>query len=409
MTSRLSGPLRGAARLALSLAFFTTAISPARSQNAEPDASAALRGFRVHEWGTFTVLSGSDGEPVRWFQPPKDLTELPRFVGINPAGAKSAPVPSLLRMETPVLYFYPPAPLKVRLRAALKSGSITEWFPAPLPPASPAAAGDGSVVWSGELLPPTDPVARQRIPAVGQDAVGRHYVHARAVPEAWLFRSDAPTQGDAPNTDHFIFYRGKGDAGTAYTASAPDDQTVRLHGPSGSAPIPFALALSVTPAGTIWTRMPAPGGAAPAEAALDGPRLPTASASPAIAAALREALVAAGLTPPEAAGMVATWEGQWFEEPGTRILAILPRSMVDALLPLAIEPKPETLVRVFVARFEVLTPSREAALAKLYAEPATAALPERRQATLDALHLGRFGEGAITRVQALLRREGGAQ
>jgi len=53
--------------------------------------------------------------------------------------------------------------------------------------------------------------------------------------------------------------------------------------------------------------------------------------------------------------MVRTWEDSWFEE-GFRAFYVLPRQQSDAILPLAITPKPNKLVRVLVGRMEIMTP-----------------------------------------------------
>ena len=59
-----------------------------------------------------------------------------------------------------------------------------------------------------------------------------------------------------------------------------------------------------------------------------------------LTASMVSALTEAGLTPDESAAMVATWDKQWYEEPGQRVFSILPEPVVDALLPLKITPKP---------------------------------------------------------------------
>src|SRR5580698_3197799 len=46
-------------------------------------ADAAPAKLEVHEWGTFTMVSGSDGAPLRWYQPRESLAELPPFVQHN--------------------------------------------------------------------------------------------------------------------------------------------------------------------------------------------------------------------------------------------------------------------------------------------------------------------------------------
>jgi hypothetical protein len=71
---------------------------------------------------------------------------------------------------------------------------------------------------------------------------------------------------------------------------------------------------------------------------------------------LAAALVEFGLYPKEAAAMIETWRDSWFEA-GTRVIYIVPRSMVDAVLPLSVSPVATSLARVFVGRIEVLSPA----------------------------------------------------
>ena len=63
-----------------------------------------------------------------------------------------------------------------------------------------------------------------------------------------------------------------------------------------------------------------------------------------------------GLYRKEARAMIQTWRDSWFEE-GLRVFYILPRSRVDALLPISIHPAAEQLGRVFVGRVKLLSPS----------------------------------------------------
>ena len=100
--------------------------------------------------------------------------------------------------------------------------------------------------------------------------------------------------------------------------------------------------------------------------------------------------------------MVATWRDVWFREPGTRILALLPRAWVDSVLPLSITPAPQKLTRVFVARFEVFTPSQEKALLALLDEDVKPGA--EKVAQFKALQLGRFAQAGLQRVQDLQNR-----
>jgi hypothetical protein len=71
---------------------------------------------------------------------------------------------------------------------------------------------------------------------------------------------------------------------------------------------------------------------------------------------LEEVLVGQGLYRDEAHAMIETWNDSWFEE-GSRLIYIVPRSFIDNLLPLTIDPAPEQIVRVFVGRLEIVTPA----------------------------------------------------
>ena len=48
---------------------------------------ASLQALEVHEWGTFTVLSSSQGSAVDWYQPFSDINQLPPFT-YNPMAMK---------------------------------------------------------------------------------------------------------------------------------------------------------------------------------------------------------------------------------------------------------------------------------------------------------------------------------
>lgn len=104
----------------------------------------------AHEWGTFTSVAGPDGDPVSWNAltgPP----ELPCFVNVSHVVFKSA-ISALVRMETPVLYFYSPRPAKVSVDVDFPLGSITEWYPS-----TPTAGGRRLHYDAVELMPGPDP------------------------------------------------------------------------------------------------------------------------------------------------------------------------------------------------------------------------------------------------------------
>lgn len=75
-----------------------------------------------------------------------------------------------------------------------------------------------------------------------------------------------------------------------------------------------------------------------------------------LGAAVLKALEASGLYQDEARAMVATWSRSWFQANGSRVIYVLPRQQVDAMLPLWLSPAPRELVRTLVGRIEFITP-----------------------------------------------------
>ncbi len=53
--------------------------------------------------------------------------------------------------------------------------------------------------------------------------------------------------------------------------------------------------------------------------------------------------------------LLETWRDSCFEK-RLRVFYLLPRTKLDALLPMTIKPTPEQLSRVFVGRVEMLSP-----------------------------------------------------
>ena len=88
----------------------------------------------------------------------------------------------------------------------------------------------------------------------------------------------------------------------------------------------------------------------------DPPALEGESVTP--IAELERILVAHGLYQKEARAMIETWRDSWFEE-GTRLFYLVSPRALDAILPLAIDPRPSGIARVFVGRMELITSTTE--------------------------------------------------
>jgi hypothetical protein len=103
---------------------------------------------------------------------------------------------------------------------------------------------------------------------------------------------------------------------------------------------------------------------------------------------LEEILVGQGLYRDEAHAMVETWKDSWFEE-GSRLIYIVPRGFIDNVLPLTIDPVPGQVVRVFVGRLEIVTPTTAMAV--------KAAIAHNDEETLNKY--GRFLEPILQTVK----------
>ena len=116
-------------------------------------------GLTVHEWGTFSTFSGSDGKNLKFY--PND-DDLPAFVhGYLSRQSKAGPAGGTVSLETPVLYFYADRPLTASVHVEFPKGTLTEWYPQakrtdgrPLAGDAPPSTldWDGIKVLSGETL-----------------------------------------------------------------------------------------------------------------------------------------------------------------------------------------------------------------------------------------------------------------
>lgn len=401
----------------------------------------SLQALEVHEWGTFTVLVSSNGQTVNWYQPYSDIAKLPPFVQGDLARMKFNIQKASVRMETPVIYFYPEKEMPISVRVAFSEGMITERFPAstnePFAPAGsmaiasfPANELAACVVtpptseqifnrrleefkvvrqptvtrWAGRLLPP-DHADAKLIPAVAKGA-GENYAAARNVPDAWIFRSDSKGYLNTEPVEKFIFYRGAGEAHLPYRVRMSGDDSVTFDNYSQSANT-FQVALRVKDGKASWKQLPntpGPSKDANRSSSIVFPEetISLEQADKELRAAFLDALTENGLTKPEAQAMIDTWNHTWFAEPGQRVFTIVDRTWVDSVLPLGITPEPKKTERVFVARFEMLSPSAEKQLETIMTQSSAS---EESMKQLAALELGRFQNGAVEHVAEKIKQE----
>ena len=316
----------------------------------------------AHEWGTFTSIAGNDGRAVEWApltgvwpHSPEAATadDLPSFVEhFGYAGFKVG-LRGTVRMETPVIYLYSPRNVDVSVHVALSRGLITEWYPHAgriSPAGNPRSSylsknnEDGSISWDAVHVRP------DLAPDFARENLGTHYYAARAT-------SASPVSVQTPKgeqRERFLFYRGVSAFSVPLSARVASDGSVLVKN----------LAREEIPNLVLFERRSEKMGYRifndlRDQTMLEPPELTANIES--LYADLEQMLETRGLFQDEAHAMIQTWQNSWFEE-GSRLFYIVPRSFVDAILPLTINPAPGRTVRVFVGRIELVTPATQNAL-----------------------------------------------
>ncbi|MFY9555522.1 MAG: hypothetical protein WAV47_12490, partial [Blastocatellia bacterium] len=186
-------------------------------------------GLIVHEWGTFTSVAGKDGVAVEW-RPLNGKNDLPTFVydmsglatgtGLrNGRQCVKCDMEAVVRMETPVIYFYTERETTVSVRVDFLQGKITEWYPQARSAYVPAAAdawAPSTIDW-GRIT--VIPGSEERFPVEAQPS---HYYPARETDAAPL--RVCGSKGE--QREKFLFYRGVGKFDPPLTAKLDDGSVV---------------------------------------------------------------------------------------------------------------------------------------------------------------------------------------
>jgi hypothetical protein len=342
----------------------------------------------VHEWGTFSTFSGSDGKNLK-FDPYDD--DLPDFVHAYISRfAKKEPGGGTISLETPVIYFYPERPLTASVRVEFPKGILTEWYPQ-------AERSDTKLVWEGIKVLPGEALT------LPEEKKASRYYAARETDAAPLSLTMRQDDGPVTEREKFLFYRGVGsfDMPLSVRAAAGGKFTVTWR---GKAPAGDLLLVRVHD-GKVRFRpfrldqRAKSGMLAEVDLACDD------STAEKLGAVVVKLLTAQGLTEKEARAMVKTWSAAWFGEEGTRVLYLLPDELTTELLPLRVEPKPTSLVRVLVGRHDVLTPVRETQIDSWVVKQIRLGPddPGRRAAEQSLAKLGRYQGAAYRAAEGRLK------
>jgi hypothetical protein len=353
-------------------------------------AQAADDRLVVHEWGTFTALQDDTGrsltginiddEPV-----PKFVHNLAPFLHNHAVlsnhhweyrmkGAPRRHPQVALRLETPVIYFYPPkdqvTPFLLNVNVQFRGGWLTEFYP----DAKATVPGMNNRGFDfGQLNSDTVGQLAWNDLKVGTSADGpKTDEHVWVAPR----KVDAvPVTTPKGESEKYLFYRGvgnqqaplrlvqgksrgKAEVYSNFEGVIPRDKSV---------PMRHVWLVDVTAKNVYFKSIPSfdafgdPNRRA-TEISLDFHKSEEGLDS--LKAQMHAALTQEGLYSDEATAMLETWNRAYFKSPGMRLFFTVPREWTDYYLPLSLS-QPADVSRVMVARIELITHEQRALLDKL--------------------------------------------
>ena len=387
--------------------------APAQGPAQTPDQPPPPADYVVHEWGTFTSMVGQNGIVLDGLHHEEEA--LPKFVHdllkVEAFGTTKDKMPAsrvTQKMETPVIYFYSDEPRRVSARVWFDKGLMTQFYPLPnavYPELADArkqrldmSKVDGSFLeWDLDVLAKGQPLPKE-IPTVAADDP---WAFARQTAANCVRTRPGPGSPAKPETEHYLFYRGLGRWQPNVTLQSSTGGTAQF-GNRMAQPIPFCLALELGEHGGRFVvgREVAANGEhtfALGGVAWQGDREALARQ---VGAHVMHALVQQGMFLDEARAMVATWSRSWFQKDGARILYLLPREQVDAVLPLHLQPQPKQLVRTLVNRLEFITPEAQQRVEQALRDRQSGDAAGTQRAELVLKELDRFLEPHLRNVVA---------
>lgn len=360
------------------------------ASNILPVGAAVAQDLVVHEWGTITTVHAPDGKPAGGLNEIGKSEVLPNFVHVwepeqtrhDPAKrfAKGHGVPGrpdvTMRLETPVLYFHPPAggfakPFDVTVR--FRGGLINEFYPG----ATASAAVDQAritekmvaraipPVWTGDLL------NNYVVGKLEWKGVTLHDVVVAPLTNdpVWLAPRDVQAASvfvpDVGEGERYLFYRGVAHL-PALLQTRTGGGSVKLSAPallawvdSPQLAVPKVWLAEIRADGAIAYRKGAaltmhkdkPGASLGNLKRFTGADF-GADRVEGLRASLKKSLIDHGLFADEAEAMLETWKTSYFEKPGLRVFYVVPREWIDHFLPLELSV-PARVERVILGRIDL--------------------------------------------------------
>lgn len=371
----------------------------------------------VHEWGTFTSLQDEQGQAIGGInvddEPVPDFVYttgghqvaalkhnrwtfgLPPYSAFLGKGGTLAPIgdPSVtMRLETPVLYIYPPkgqaaaSVPRLDVHVDFHGGILSQYYPyATVLGTTATASGPvdltgqtmSGLYWSGVRI------GSVGAPVQSDDKVWttpRETTAPKLEVKAMVYDPDKKGDVATPQAEHFLFYRGVGHLDSPlllFHENAPDQDLISVNARTEMEKVQGWI-VDVRPNATCaFRQVNLSQGLFSLGAMHFRPDVSTAfnvgdfspQALIQLKASMQAALVEAGLYPDEASAMLRTWELSYFESPGLRFFYIVPRAWVNRTLPLAVTGAPVLITRVMVGRIELISDQQKAILARLAIEP----------------------------------------
>lgn len=356
----------------------------------------------VHEWGTFTVLQDERGNPVDGVNINEET--LPAFVhrlaaDLTPDSHELAPLIGLgyglprrgskgiqrfyhaarMRMETPIIYLYPPEghperPITVDID--FHGGWITEWYPDATIDAPGYRRNDARVMLNLKAST-TGHVSWKDVTTT--DSSG--------VPETDFPVWTAPRKTSAPalktahgESENYLFYRGVANLEAPLQVTTHSG-TLTIHANANSTcPIEDFSQLEmwlvdVATDGEFNYRSVPVNNRSPEPGEQIGLTSATLEQSPdwnlhALRAEMRKSLVARGLFPDEAEAMLNTWEASYFRTEGLRLFFTLPQAWTDRVLPMDVQGYDSTqTVRTMIGRIELISETQRNLIRQIASGP----------------------------------------
>lgn len=364
----------------------------------------------IHEWGTFTSLQDEQGNTLGGIN--TDDEPVPEFVhslGSIPI-LRDSPVPILgncsakcgrlpashpsvtMRLETPVVYFYPPSsqtsPLSIDVEVEFRSGWITQFYP----------GGEGNLSLAGETQPSLTTESRGHL-AWKNLLIGGDWTGPETQDPVWLAPREvkaSSVRAENGEAEKYLFYRGIGHLQAPLRVALNQNEDKLSILPESQESIVGIAGESIS---MVWLAD------IRADSTVAFRRVGSVSfadnTSPVIAKAsfsendytnhnlprlrqeMESALIKDGLYPDEAQSMLRTWEVSYFKNPGTRLFFLVPEAWTNHYLPLRFSV-PAQIKRVMVGRIELITERQRAVLKRISEGPA----PELTKLLTDIFTIG---------------------